>query len=93
MGRFRKWHLGFTAAAVALGIALAAFAIASENFVFLCGGIHRRDTVALDLRGAKLSRLEQVSRFPNLRTLDLRGTGLTAEEYDLLTELLPNGTI
>ena len=93
MGRFRKWLLGFTAAAVALGIALAAFAFASEKFVFLCGGIHRRDTVALDLRGARLSRLEQVSRFPNLRILDLRGTGLTAEEYDLLTELLPNGTI
>lgn len=93
MGRLRKWMLRLTAAAVAVCLALAAAWICSRNFVFLCGGIHRRDTAVLDLRGARLSRLEQVSRFPNLRALDLRGTGLTAEEYELLKTLLPGSTI
>lgn len=93
MGRFRKWLLRLTGAAAVILLALAAFAIASQNFVFLCGGIHRRDTAMLDLRGAKLSRLEAVTRFSDLRTLDLRFTGLTAEEYDLLTTLLPDTVI
>lgn len=93
MGRFRKWLLRLTGAAVVILLALAAFAITSQNFVFLCGGIHRRDAVRLDLRGAKLSRLEAVTRFSDLRTLDLRFTGLTAEEYELLTTLLPDTVI
>ena len=93
MGRFRKWLLRLTGAAVVILLALAAFSIASQNFVFLCGGIHRRDSVQLDLRGAKLSRLEAFTRFPNLRTLDLRFTGLTAEDYEKLTALLPDTVI
>lgn len=93
MGKIRNWLLRLTAVAAVLCLALAAAALCSRNFVFLCGGIHRRDVKMLDLRGAKLSRLEQITRFPDLHTVDLRGTGLTAEEYQLLTELMPDGTI
>ena len=93
MHKLRKLVSLLVAAAVAVSVGLAALYLCAENYVFLCGSLHRRDTEQLDLRGTKLSRLENVSRFTHLRSLDLRGTGLTGEEYALLTELLPQCTI
>lgn len=93
MGRIRKLLSLLTAAAVALTLLCAAVHIFRQNFVFLCGGLHRRDVTQLDLQGAKLSRLDNLQLCPGLRTLDLRGTGLTAEQYDTLTAQLPQCTI
>jgi len=77
------------AAAVAACLLLAALSFCGENYVFFCGGLHRRDVRELDLQGVRLSRLEKVDRFSGLQLLDLRGTGLTKEQYDFLTQQLP----
>ena len=60
------------------------------NYVFLCGGLHHRDLRELNLQGSKISRLHVIDRFTDLRLLDLRGTNLTAEQYDAILEAQPN---
>jgi len=93
MRRFRKLLSLLTAAAIALTLLWAATYIFRQNYVILCGGLHRRDATQLDLQGAKLSRLDDLQLCPRLRTLDLRGTGLTAQQYQTLTQQLPECTI
>lgn len=89
MQRLRKALSLLTAAAAAVSLLLAALHFYGQSYVFLCGGIHRRDAAELNLQGAKLSRLEAMDRFGNLRLLDLRGTGLTKAQYDTLAQQLP----
>ena len=89
MRRLRKLLSLLTVAAVVVSLGAAALHLFSENYVILSGGLHRRDARELDLRGAKLSMLGNAERFTDLRRLDLRGTGLTCEQYDKLRQLLP----
>lgn len=70
-------------------IAIVLYFIGS-NYVFLCGGLHHRDLRELNLQGSKISRLHAIDRFTDLRLLDLRGTGLTAEQYEAISEAQPN---
>lgn len=89
MVKMRKILSVLIAVATAVSIAMAALYFCCENYVFLCGGIHRRNASELDLQGVRLSRLEKMDRFSNLQLLDVRGTGLSKEQYDSLTQLLP----
>ena len=89
MSKLRKLLSVLIAAVFFLCCLLAAAYLYRQNFVFLCGGLHRRDAETLDLQGAGLSRLEQVDRFTNLHLLDLRGTGLSLEQYNALAQQLP----
>ena len=93
MPKLQKLLRLLTAAVLAVCLSLGAVHFLRENYVFLCGGLHRRDARELDLQGAGLSRLELLDRFPNLRYLDLRSTGLTLEQYEELTALLPDCSI
>ncbi len=93
MPKLRKLLSLLTAAAVVLSLACICAYTFRENYVIVSGGLHRRDAEELDLRGAKLSRVEQLPLCPNLRKLDLRGTGLTAEQYRMLSEQLPGCVI
>ena len=88
MQKMRKFLLLLTALAVLVCFCLAAVHLYRENFVFCCGGLHRRDAEQLDLRGAKLSRLDAMDRFTGLKHLDLRSTGLTKEQYDTVSQQL-----
>lgn len=90
MRRLRKLLSLLTAAAVVIGLCYAAVHLFTQNYVILGGGLHRRDTRELDLRGARLSMLHNVRQFTDLRSLDLRGTGLTYEQYQALRELAPD---
>lgn len=89
MQKLRKFLLLLTAVAVLVCCGLAMVHLYRENYVFCCGGLHRRDSVELDLRGARLSRLDALDRFPDLRLLDMRATGLTKEQYDAVAQQLP----
>ena len=93
MGKLRKLLSLLTAAAVVLSLVFAAAFVFHDNYVIISGALHRRDAVELDLRGAKLSRVENIPDCPNLKWLDLRGTGLTVEQYRMLSEQLPGCTI
>lgn len=90
MRKLQKIKPLLTAAAILLVIVLIALYIFGQNYVFLCGGIHRRNAQQLNLQGVKLSRLDAADRFTNLELLDLRGTDLTPEQYVQLAQLQPN---
>lgn len=89
MQKMRKLLSLLAAAMLTVSFAAAILHIYREHYVFLCGGLHRRDTVQLDLQGAKLSHLDSMDRFHGLQLLDMRGTGLTKEQYDALVRQLP----
>lgn len=84
--KFKSLLAGTVIGAVILAIAVYLF---SANYVFFCGGIHRRDSRELNLYGAKPSRIHAVERFTGLQLLDMQGTQLSAEDYRELTRLLP----
>ncbi len=89
MQRLRKLLVFLLAAAMVLGFGYISLHTFRETYVIISGTIHRRDAQELDLRGAPLSRIEQAGTLPNLRRLDLRGTGLTVQQYDSLARDLP----
>lgn len=52
-------------------------------------GIYRQDITQLDLSGVEEPNLEQISRLTDLKSLNLRDTGLTVAEYEKLQKALP----
>ena len=85
--KFKSLLAGSVILAFIVAIAVYLF---SANFVFFCGGIHRRDSRELDLHGANPSRIQAAERFTDLQLLDMRGTGLTYKDYQELSRLLPD---
>ncbi len=90
MQKLRKLLSFLTAAAVALSLGCVALYGFRENYVIISGTIHRRDVTQLDLRGAPLSRIERAGELTGLQKLDLRGTGLTVQQYEELARQLPD---
>ena len=89
----QKLHNIKTALVIAVTILCVILIVAyfvGSNYVFFCGGLHHRDLRELDLQGSKISRLQAVDRFTNLRVLNLRNTDLTAQQYEQIMELQPN---
>ncbi len=75
-------------------LAIAAAAVGGyfyfENtYLVMDGNIYRRDITELDLTERNLAELEKVTELQNLKTLDLRGSSLTHEQYDRLRAELP----
>lgn len=61
-----------------------------STYCWVSGLPHRRDAQSLDLSGKPLSRMEALENFHNLKSLDLRGTGLTVADYDQLIAWHPD---
>ena len=53
-----------------------------QNDVILDGKRYSRDTTVLVLPGGVPEQAEKLALFPNLRWVDLRGVGLSWEEYE-----------
>lgn len=68
---------------------VAAGLILWANFVFLNNTLYPRNLETLDLSGKPGSNLWSVARLSNLKQADLRGTGLTAEQYAYIRDALP----
>ena len=64
-----------------------------EGFVTVGDVRYEKTAGTLDLSGMPLENPEVLQSFTELKTLDLRGTGLTAEEYRKIAELLPDTQI
>lgn len=60
------------------------------QFVYLGDTRYPRDTRELDLSNRPADHLNLLSEFTHLEKLDLRGTGLTVDEYEQLRSLFPN---
>lgn len=61
-----------------------------SGFVHVNGTRYDKSATTLDLSGESLTRLDELRLMPELKRLDLRGTGLTAAQYEALQAQLPN---
>lgn len=76
------------AAAIGLGGWLLA-----KNYVFLGGRPYSIQSETLDLSGVQNLKLEKLTRFPQLKNVDLRGTHITLEDYARLKTALPDCSV
>ena len=61
----------------------------ARNYVFLGGRPYSIQSETLDLSGVQNLKLEKLTRFPQLKSVDLRGTHMTLEDYAQLKAALP----
>ena len=61
-----------------------------ETYLVVDGNEYRRDSEKLDLSGLELVEVEKLQELTALRELDLRNTGITAQQHDALQAALPN---
>ena len=82
---------------VVFGLAAVVLAVAAvmggylfrRNYRVLAGKPYARSSRYLDLSGVQGVEFARLAEFPNLEGVDLRGTGLDAESYQMLTNALP----
>lgn len=63
--------------------------IYNETYLVLDGVEYLRSSTKLDLSGQTITELEKLTELTELKKLDLRDTGITAEQYDMLHAALP----
>lgn len=76
-------------AALALWGCLPAVRVYRETPVVIRDVRYQADCTELDLSGAPAENLEELLQLPALRKLDLRGSRLTAEQYETLKSWFP----
>ncbi len=90
----KKWMIG-----IVVFLALLALMGAGghywfhRHYILINEQVYDRELEELDLSGSKVQELEKLGELTGLKRLDLRNTGLTAEEYDGLRRKLPECTI
>ena len=75
------------------GILLAVLAGAfwfNRAYTVIGGQIFEREITAVNLSDTNLKNPERLAQLESLQSADLRGTGLTTEQYDQLRTALPN---
>lgn len=83
-----KWIL---AALIVVILALAiGIGLLSNSQVTIDGVKYSRSIQELDYSGRQVNDLKALSQLKNLRVLDLRGSAITVEKYQYLSESLPN---
>lgn len=85
----RRKRLMILAAVMLLIAAAVAGQYYLHHYTVVNGRIFNRSLETLDLSGAPLSNYRQITRFYNLKSLDLRNTGITIEAYSALRQALP----
>lgn len=88
----KKWIMrlaaaGLVCAAVAAG--WFGFEYYQKHYVWMDGASYRRDAESADHAGKKLKHREKLLEFDHLTRLDLKGSRITAEDYDWIHENLP----
>ena len=63
--------------------------LVSRNFLFWNGVLLARDAQSLTLTGRPMKNLDRLLELTRLEQLDLRGTGLTVEQYQWLRQEMP----
>ena len=80
--------LGLGALVLAVIVGFGGLLLA-RNYVFLGGRPYSIQSETLDLSGVQNPELEKLTRFPQLKSVDLRGTHMTLEDYAWLKATLP----
>ena len=87
----KKFWIILLVVILVLGAAAGAgFYYFQENYYVLNGEALPKTQTQLDLHGAELPPIEDLAQMSQLTQLDLRGTGLTTEQYLYLAQQLPN---
>ena len=85
-------------AAIATGVVLKiqhdreeaeALRIYHETYLIMDGTEYLRASTELDLSGQQITELEKLKELTALKKLNLRGTGISAEQYEMLHAALP----
>lgn len=84
--------LGLGALVLAAAMGLGGWLLA-KNYVFLGGRPYSIQSETLDLSGVQNLKLEKLTRFPQLKNVDLRGTHITLEDYARLKAALPDCSV
>ena len=63
--------------------------LVGRNFLFWNGALLARDAQSLTLTGRPMKNLDRLLELTQLERLDLRGTGLTVEQYEWLRQQMP----
>ena len=61
-----------------------------ETYVVMDGAEYLRTSTELDLSNQQITEVEKLQELTKLQRLNLRGTGITIEQYDLLAAALPD---
>ena len=62
----------------------------SGNYTVVNGDLYHRETTTLNLSDSDLKRPESIAKLSHLQVADLRNTGLTTADYEMLRNALPN---
>ena len=60
-----------------------------ETYLIMDGTEYLRSSTELDLSNQQITELEKLQELTKLRQLNLRGTGITIQQYDMLSAALP----
>ena len=61
-----------------------------ETYLVMDGAEYLRTSTELDLSNRQITEVEKLQELTKLQQLDLRGTGITTEQYDMLAAALPD---
>ena len=61
-----------------------------ETYVVMDGTEYLRSSTELDLSNRQITEVEKLQELTRLQQLNLRGTGITIEQYDMLAAALPD---
>ena len=82
--------LTLTLAALAAAAAIwGGVRLVNRNYLFWNGTLLARDAHSLTLTGRPMKNLDRLLELTELERLDLRGTGLTVEQYEWLRQQMP----
>ena len=87
--RKRFLAMGLLIAALLIGAGVTYLQYDLRSFVRMGGTAYDRYAQILDLSGRQDVEFEKLPRFYDLRQVDLRGTGMTAAQYEQLQTQLP----
>ena len=61
-----------------------------ETYLIMDGAEYLRSSTELDLSNQQITEIEKLQELTKLQQLNLRGTGITTEQYDTLSAALPD---
>ena len=61
-----------------------------ETYLVMDGAEYLRSSTELDLSNKQITEIEKLQELTKLQQLNLRGTGITTEQYDMLAAALPD---
>ena len=60
------------------------------NYISINGSVYARDTQTLDLRGSNSPEIDNIAQLTELKTLDIRDSGITSGDFETLRSALPD---